>query len=104
MDQYLDTLEFGTREILSATGINTSKLQKMFVSKNCLDKSLSNLALGNYKLAFKILAFAFATYPSKTFSNYKTYLILGLLLTGPFAKFVASPLRMFYIKIRNTKK
>ena len=67
------------------------------------EKSLSNIALGNYKLAFKILAFAFATYPSKTFADYKTYIITALLITGPFARIIASPLRKIYIKIRNRK-
>jgi hypothetical protein len=104
MDQYLDTLEFATSEIFSLTGMDANKIQQMFINKNCVEKSLSNIALGNYKLAFKILAFAFATYPSKTFANYKTYIVVGLLITGPFAKIIASPLRTMYIKIRNRKK
>tara|TARA_B100000686_G_scaffold285239_1_gene309296 strand:- start:3537 stop:4610 length:1074 start_codon:yes stop_codon:yes gene_type:complete len=103
MDQYLDTLEFATKEIFSLTGMNANKIQRMFITKNCLEKSLSNIALGNYILAFKILAFAFATYPSKTFINYKTYIITALLITGPLAKFIASPLRTIYVKIRNGK-
>ena len=103
MDQYLDTLEFVTKEIFSLTGIGSNKIQKMFIDKNCLDKSLSNIGLGNSTLAFKILAFAFATYPSKTFANYKTYIIAGLLITGPFAKIIASPLRTIYIKFRGRK-
>jgi len=103
MDQYLDTLEFASQEIFSITGINANGIQSMFISKNCLEKSLSNIALGNYKLAFKILAFAFATYPSKTFADYKTYIITALLITGPFARIIASPLRKIYIKIRNRK-
>ena len=70
MDQYLDTLEFATKEIFSITGISANEIQSMFISKNCLEKSLSNIALGNYKLAFKILAFAFATYPSNILISY----------------------------------
>tara|TARA_B100000029_G_scaffold51062_1_gene46458 strand:+ start:1159 stop:2226 length:1068 start_codon:yes stop_codon:yes gene_type:complete len=104
MDQYLDTLEFATSEISSLTGMDANKIQKMFISKNCLEKSLSNIALGNYKLAFKILAFALATYPSKTFANYKTYIITALLITGPFSKIISSPIRTIYIKIRDRKK
>ena len=103
MDQYLDTLEFASQEIFSITGISANEIQSMFISENCLKKSLSNIALGNYKLAFKILAFAFATYPSKTFADYKTYIITALLITGPFARIIASPLRKIYIKIRNRK-
>jgi len=104
IDQYLDTLEFGTKEILSIIDMKEASIQKMFIVKNCLDKTLSNIALGNYTLAFKIFSFAFATYPSKTFSNYRTYIIFGLLLLGPLSKFLASPLKTIYSMSKNGTK
>lgn len=98
LDDYLYTLEYSD-QFLSSLGLSRSKLTNSFLNRVCLKNGLTELVYGSYEQAFRMLAFALATYPRESIRLVRFYQLLGLLITGPFSKILA---RLFYI-IYHTK-
>jgi len=92
IDDYLYTLEYSD-EFLSSLGLSKSILVTTFLNRVCLKNGLTQLVYGDYTQAFKMLAFALASYPKETVKQKRFYMLLGLLAFGPLAGKVA---KIFY--------
>lgn len=96
IDEYLNVLEFGDERLLGMLGLTRTGLIRAMLEHACLRESLVQLGLGNYAFAFKLFAFALATFPGQALRMRKTYMILPLLATGPLSRLIAPPLRALY--------
>lgn len=92
LDDYLYTIEY-SEAFLTSLGISRAELVHAFLNRVCLKNGLTQLVYGSYSQAFKILAFALATYPTETLRLSRFYMLLGLLACGPFSQPLA---RLFY--------
>jgi glycosyltransferase involved in cell wall biosynthesis len=97
IDDYLYTIEYRD-DFLKELGLSRQTLIKTFIDRVCLREGLSQLGRRNYTHAFKLFAFAFASYPGAALRNKKTYGLGALLLTGPFATLIAPALLGVYYK------
>ncbi len=95
IDDYLYTLEF-SEEFLHNLGLTRRELINTFLDRVCLKEGLSQLGRRKYAHAFKLMAFALASYPGATLRRKRMYLLLPLLMLGPLAKIVAPPLLALY--------
>lgn len=96
IDEYLNTMEFATEEFLSPVGLTRRDLVRAMVDRACLREALAQLGLGHYSFAFKLFAFALATYPGETLKTPKAYPLMVLLSLGPLSLLLARPLRRLY--------
>lgn len=92
IDDYLYTLEYSS-EFLSSLGLSKNTLITAFLNRVCLKNGLTQLVYGDYTQAFRMLAFALASYPKETLRQKRFYMLLGLLASGPLAGVVA---KLFY--------
>jgi len=95
IDDYMYTLEYSD-EFLSEINLTRRELIHVLLDRVCLKTGLTQLALGSYQQAFRMLAFALAAYPKETLVRPRAYMLAGLLAFGPFARFVARPFYNFY--------
>lgn len=96
IDDYLYTLEF-SEEYLRSLGLSRKQLIRTFLDRVCLKDGLSELSRRNYSQAFRLLVFAFASYPKRALCMPKTYALMALLALGPLS-FVVAPLLHFSYK------
>lgn len=99
IDDYLYTLEL-TEEYLRSLGLSQKQMIRTFLDRVCLKEGLSQLGRRNYAQAFRLLAFALASYPGRTLHLPKAYLLMFLLGLGPFSLVVAPLLYATYKRIR----
>ena len=85
LDQYEYTFQY-PNSFLAQFGVSRRQLQEIFIDRDCLHKTLYEVAVGNWTLGMRYLAFALATYPGIAVRNAKFYLALVGLLTGPFGR------------------
>lgn len=95
IDDYLYTLDYRDED-LKPLGLSKADLIHAFVDRVCLKEGLSQISRGSYAHAWRLFAFALASYPGKTLRLRKTYALLPLLLLGPLARLAAPPLRAAY--------
>ncbi|NDJ61555.1 MAG: glycosyltransferase [Chloroflexi bacterium] len=84
IDDYLYTIEYKD-DYLKTLGLSRRDLIRAFLDRVCLRSGLSHLGRRNYAQAFRLLMFAFASYPGETLRLSKTYALLFLLLLGPLS-------------------
>ena len=89
IDDYLYTIEFD-QGYLSWLGISRDELVRVFVDRVCIRQGLTQIGRRNYSQAFRLLAFALASYPMTALKLPKTYGLACLLSFGPLA-WVAGP-------------
>ena len=92
IDDYLYTLEYSD-DFLSSLGLSKSTLITAFLNRVCLKNGLTQLVYGDYTQAFRMLAFALASYPKETLRQRRFYMLFGLLAFGPLSGTVA---KLFY--------
>jgi glycosyltransferase involved in cell wall biosynthesis len=92
IDDYLYTLEYSD-EFLSSLGLSKNTLIAEFLNRVCLKSGLTQLVYGDYTQAFRMLAFALASYPKEALKQSRFYMLLGLLAFGPLSGSVA---KLFY--------
>jgi len=102
IDNYLNVLEFGNEEFLKPLGLTRQDLIRAMLDRSCLRESLVQLGLGNYSFAFRLFAFALATFPGETLRMRKTYMILPLVMLGPLSRLVAPPLRALCRRLQSS--
>ncbi len=76
IDDYLYTIEFRD-ETLVPLGLDRGILIRSFLDRVCLREGLSQFRHGNYRHAFRLLAFALASYPDEALRNPRFYLLFG---------------------------
>lgn len=103
IDDYLYTLEFSD-DYLRSIGLSKQQLVHTFVDRVCLKEGLSQIGQRNYRHAFRLFAFALASYPGPTLKMRKTYMLLPLLLMGPLSRLVAPLLLNLYKAATAAKK
>jgi glycosyltransferase involved in cell wall biosynthesis len=96
IDNYLNLLEFGNEEFLRTLGLHRKDLIKAMLDHSCLRESLVQIGVGNYGLAFRLLAFAFATFPGQALRMRRTYLAAALLSVAPLSRLIGPALRRLY--------
>lgn len=84
IDDYLYTIEFD-QGYLSSLGVSREELIRVFVDQVCIREGLSQLGRRNYSQAFRLFAFALASYPMTALKLPKTYGLACLLSVGPVA-------------------
>jgi len=89
IDDYLYTIEFD-RGYLSSLGISHQDFIRVFVDRVCIREGLRQLGRRNYSQAFRLLSFAFASYPMVALRLPKTYVLMCLLSLGPLG-WIAGP-------------
>ncbi|RJP75081.1 MAG: glycosyltransferase [Desulfobacteraceae bacterium] len=82
VDGYMRTVNY-PQQVLDNLKLSRDDIIRAFLNVSCLDASLGQLARMNWIQSFKIMCFAFATYPVHTLKLLKTYIIFPLLLLGP---------------------
>lgn len=97
IDDYLYTLDYRD-DALKPLGMTRRDLIETFIERVCLREGLSQLGRGGYAHAFKLLAFALASYPGATLRRSKTYALAGLLALGPLAGVIAPLLLRSYYR------
>ena len=106
LDLYEHTFQY-PESFLAQFGVSRRQLQEIFVSRDCLQKTLYELAVGSWVLGLRYTAFALATYPGIAVRNPKFYLALAGLLTGPIGRLVARAglsVRRYYQKLELEKE
>lgn len=88
IDDYLYTLEYGPAE-LAGLGIPPRGLAREFVDRICLRAGLGAALRGWVAQAFRLFAFALATYPGQACRSPRAYALGGLLLLGPLLPLLA---------------
>jgi len=76
IDDYLYTIEYRD-ETLAPLGLDRATLIRSFLDRVCLREGLSQFRHGNYRHAFRLLAFALASYPGEALRNPRFYLLAG---------------------------
>ncbi len=71
---------------------------RVFIDRVCIHQALSQLGRRNYSQAFRLFAFAVASYPIAAPKLPKTYALMCLLSLGPLALMVGPWLYMAYQK------
>jgi glycosyltransferase involved in cell wall biosynthesis len=99
IDDYLYTLEF-SEVYLSSLGLSRNEIIRTFLDRVCLREGLSLLGRRNYAQAFRLLAFALASYPGTTLRLPNTYPLMLLLGLGPLSLVVAPVLYTAYKRLR----
>jgi len=97
IDDYLYTIEFD-QGYLSSLGVSREELIRVFVDQVCIRQGLSELGRRNYSQAFRLFAFALASYPITALKLPKTYGLMCLLSLGPLALTVGPWLYTAYQK------
>lgn len=82
IDRYLFTLQYTDQE-LAKSGTPRQELIRFLIDESCMMDGLRELLAGRHLQAFRLLMFAFASYPGFAIRNLKTYVLLALLLCGP---------------------
>ena len=72
------------QSVLDDLGVTRDQMIRSHIRTLFLDKSLGQLSRGRWTQSFKMLAFAFATYPGHALLQRRTYLTTSLLMLGPF--------------------
>jgi glycosyltransferase involved in cell wall biosynthesis len=98
IDDYLYTVEF-SEEYLRSLGSSRQQLVYSLLDRVCLKEGLVQLGLGNYAHAFRLFAFAFASYPGRALRMWKTYVLMALLLLGPLSRVVAPALMVLFKRL-----
>lgn len=99
IDDYLYTVEWRDAD-LQHLGLTRQQLIDTLLDRVCLTDGLRHISAGNYTHALRLFAFTFASYPGRAVRQRKLYALLGLLLLGPLARFVAAPL---YERVRQQR-
>tara|TARA_B100000900_G_scaffold413473_1_gene437549 strand:+ start:494 stop:1537 length:1044 start_codon:yes stop_codon:yes gene_type:complete len=98
IDDYMYTIENSIKDF-SNYGINKKTVIKEFLNNRCIKVGLTQLVHGTYAQAFKIFCFCLASYPKETIFRARAWVLLILLMLGPFAKILSIPLYHFYKKL-----
>lgn len=96
IDDYLYTLDYRDEE-LRPLGLSKEALIHTFIDRICLKEALGQISRGSYVHAWRLFAFALASYPALTLRQRKAYALLLLLLLGPLSRLAAYP---FYTMMR----
>ena len=99
IDDYMYTLEFSSKNF-EETRINKKSMIKEFLDNRCLKIGLTQLVYGSYMQSFRIFCFCFASYPIEAFKRPRTWVLLFLLLLGPFSKIISTPMYYIYRKLQ----
>jgi glycosyltransferase involved in cell wall biosynthesis len=84
IDDYLYTLEW-REDDLRPLGLSRDELIAGFIDRVCLREGMAQLKRGNVAHAFRLFAFALASYPGTAVRNAKLYPLLGFFLAVPLA-------------------
>lgn len=103
IDDYLYTIEF-TEEYLRSLGLSREQIIRTFLDRVCLKEGLSQIGRRNYAQAFRLLAFALASYPEKTLRLPKAYLLMSLLALGPLCLAAAPLLYAGYKRLKRQRE
>lgn len=95
IDRYLFTLQYTDAELAKAN-VRREEIKRFLIDDSCLKGGFHELRLGSISQAFRFLMFGFASYPGLMFRNWKTYLLMMLLLGGPFAPIISRLLYKFF--------
>ena len=98
LDQYAYTFEFD-RDFYDHFSKGREAIVRLFVESDCLNTALREMAVGSRKLGFRHLCFGLATYPDIALRSLKTYVALGLWLSGPLGR----PLAAWLFRRRQTR-
>jgi hypothetical protein len=95
LDQYLSSLELASLP-LERYGLDSGRLERIYVTRALLTPALVNLAKGDPLHALRLFSLAVATYPWVAFRTPLFYAVGALLPLGPLARLVAWPMwRLF---------
>jgi len=88
IDDYLYTIEY-SESFLKGLDLTQDDLVREFIDRVCLKAGISQMVHGGYTQGFKMLMFALASYPGRTFKQPKAYGLLALLALGPLGPVLA---------------
>jgi glycosyltransferase involved in cell wall biosynthesis len=103
IDDYLNVLEFGNESFLGPLGLTRDDLVEAFVRRTTLD-ALTEIALGNGRMARRMFWFAMSTFPVETLKVGYAYGLMPLLALGPIGTTVAPPLRRAWVRVARREK
>ncbi len=95
LDDYLYTIEYRDEQLVEL-GLTRQDLVDTLIDRVCLKAGLSRLGYGNYPQAFRLYAFALASYPGTALRNANFYALSAALLSGPLATIIAPLVRRLY--------
>ncbi len=96
MDRYTFVLQY-TDEELARAGVRREQMVRHLIDEACINDGLRELVAGSRHQAFRLLMFAFATYPRTALKNPRMYLLVLLLLLGPLGTAVGNVMRKWYV-------
>lgn len=99
IDRYVFTLQYSDRELAQA-GVARDQMARHLVREACLNDGLRELAAGARAQAFRLLMFAFASYPGLALRSFRSYVLMGLVMLGPVGALIARALIQVYKRIR----
>ncbi|MFT3837804.1 MAG: glycosyltransferase family A protein [Myxococcaceae bacterium] len=88
VDEYANTFEVDAN-LLKRAGLTREELERAFVEHDIARHGLATLAKGNAIRAKRVAAFGSAAYPQHASSNWKLWVLRGLLAAGPLGKVAA---------------
>jgi len=85
VDQYVSTFELAGG-LLEKAGLSRTDVVRAFVERDIARHGLATLARGDPTKARRILLFGAAAYPGQVATNWKSWALASLLLSGPVGK------------------
>lgn len=81
-DQYNYLMQYDDNW-LCGTGVTRAHQRRVFVNRDCIDHALLAVADGRWLYGSRLLAFAWATYPSVVIRQWRVWALVFLLACGP---------------------
>ena len=103
INSYLFSITYSDDE-LERAGVQRDEMVGFLVDETCLKGGLEELRLGLPSQAFRYLMFAFASSPSLTIRNLKTYGLSVLLCMGPLGPYFARLLYTLYKMLKPNRR
>jgi glycosyltransferase involved in cell wall biosynthesis len=88
IDEYRNSFEV-TEHMLKKTALQKKNIENTFITRCINPYVLKYIKIDQKMMAFRIMAFGISCYPSKILKKISTYLLISLIISGPFGKLLS---------------